>query len=264
MHSSGKTPMAGNLNMNGSKIYNLTNPTDHRDAANKAYVDSNFLKVTGGSMSGNLNMGGSAIMGLEDPTSTSQAATKRYIDNTVTHATSNKLPLAGGTMSGDINMGGHKITNITLPSAITSNHNGYAVNLGYVNGVFVKRDGSSKLTGNLDTNGNKVINLADPVDDGDAVSKKYMELHTSSSIRSDSHGNIDLNGGRVMRIGSAVDGKDAISRDWAKLNVSQRYLPKSYLWELMQTADCVYKLDRANTSEIQTVTNGNTTEVVRL
>ena len=262
MHSSGRTPMIGNLNMNNKKIINLGTPTNPKEATNKEYVDANFLKLSGGSMTGNLNMGGAAIMGLEGPTSDSQAATKRYVDDTVSHYTTNKLPLASGTMSGDIDMSGHNITNVKLPSTIMSAHMHYAVPLSYVNGAFLKRD-TAKLSANMDADGNKTINLKDLVDDGDAITKRFVTLHASNGIRADASGNVKI-GGKVEDVSDPIANKDAINKEWAKYNIFQRYLPKTYLWELMETAQCIYKLDKASSSEVRTMVNGNTTEVVRL
>lgn len=48
--------MTGNLNMGNKKIINLANPADNTDAINKAYVDTGFLKVSGGTITGNSNL----------------------------------------------------------------------------------------------------------------------------------------------------------------------------------------------------------------
>ena len=48
--------MTGNLNMGNKKIINLANPADNTDAINKAYVDTGFLKLSGGTITGNSNL----------------------------------------------------------------------------------------------------------------------------------------------------------------------------------------------------------------
>ena len=48
--------MTGNLNMANKKIINLANPADNTDAINKAYVDTGFLKLSGGTITGNSNL----------------------------------------------------------------------------------------------------------------------------------------------------------------------------------------------------------------
>lgn len=52
----GSSNMTGNLNMGNKKIINLANPTDNTDAINKAYVDTGFLKLSGGTITGNSNL----------------------------------------------------------------------------------------------------------------------------------------------------------------------------------------------------------------
>ena len=42
----------------------------------------------------------------------------------------------------------------------------------------ILRDGSQNMTGNLDLNGKKIVNLADSTDDGDAVNKKQLKAYT--------------------------------------------------------------------------------------
>lgn len=49
--------MAGNLNMNGNRIYNIPTPTGNEQPTPKSCVEPNFLKLFGGTMSGNLPMG---------------------------------------------------------------------------------------------------------------------------------------------------------------------------------------------------------------
>lgn len=70
-----------NLNMNSSKIINVTDPTAAQDAATKNYIDSGFLALSGGTMSGNIAMGTNSITGLADPVSAQDAATKSYVDS---------------------------------------------------------------------------------------------------------------------------------------------------------------------------------------
>lgn len=48
----GRKVMTGNLNMGNDRIINLTNPTDNSDATNKSYVDTHFLKLSGGDITG--------------------------------------------------------------------------------------------------------------------------------------------------------------------------------------------------------------------
>ena len=60
----GDIAMAGPLNMSNNKITHLANPTANGDATNKSWSESNFLKLSGGTMSGAIAMGNSKITGL--------------------------------------------------------------------------------------------------------------------------------------------------------------------------------------------------------
>lgn len=71
-------------------------------------LNSNFLKLTGGTLTGPLTLSGL-------PTSALHAATKSYVDSVL----GDKLPLSGGTMTGWINMNSQRI--IALPSPIAGN-----------------------------------------------------------------------------------------------------------------------------------------------
>ena len=108
-HKDGSDPMEGNIKMtdnenNTYKITDLGDPTDPKDAANKLYVDSNFLPLDGSKgmtgpfnlnnkilkncgriemvKDGNspINMNDSYLYGLPDPNSADDAANKRYVD----------------------------------------------------------------------------------------------------------------------------------------------------------------------------------------
>ena len=46
--------MAGPLNMFNNKITHLANPTDNRDAVSKSWTESNFLKLSGGTVTGHI------------------------------------------------------------------------------------------------------------------------------------------------------------------------------------------------------------------
>ena len=130
-------PMVAALDMGNQTIYNVKDPTVADQGANKKYVDAletstntkfataatqrnlkadkryvntTFLRVSGEILTGNIDTGGNKILNLPSPTATSEPATKNYADTTF-------LKLSGGTLAGDVDIGGNKITNLPSPTS---------------------------------------------------------------------------------------------------------------------------------------------------
>lgn len=115
----GGLTVGGEINMQGSRIRNLQSPVADNDAATKAYVSQNYLKLVGGRMEGEINMAGldgdkHRIINLADYGTASgdngfNAVNKHYVDGAVLDALGSihledYLPLSGGTMAGSIDM----------------------------------------------------------------------------------------------------------------------------------------------------------------
>lgn len=93
------------------------------------------------------------------------------------------------TMTNHINMDNKKIINLTTPT-----NNNDAANKKYVDdklainggalGNYLKKDGTTPLTGNLNLKSNKIINLSTPTSDTDATNKEYVDkLNHDSNIQ---------------------------------------------------------------------------------
>ena len=74
---------------NTTKVNQLTTSTNTKFAtaqtqrnlkADKSYVDTTFLKLSGGTLTGDVDTGGNKITNLSSPTTTSESATKHYVD----------------------------------------------------------------------------------------------------------------------------------------------------------------------------------------
>ena len=188
----GSQPMTGDVNMNNKKIKNLSSPTVNGEAANKKYVDDSkvdgsvFLKLDGTrAMTGNLNMNNNRIYNIPNPTGIKQPIPLAYGDLAYLHVNGSNM------MTNHMNMNNKKITNLQTPTNNTD-----AATKKYVDdkstnppdlSPFFKKDGSISMTGNLNLNGNKIVNLEDPASDNDAANKKYIDDHLHQSQVQPSH-----------------------------------------------------------------------------
>ena len=137
-------------------------------------------------MTGDLNMGAKKITNLADPVDPQDAITKKYLEE---HGSSevddtNYMFVDGSkSMTGDLNMDNHKAINLADPvdpqdvvnyRTLIQAINSLEVD---ISNTYLALNGSKAMTGNLDMGTKKIINLADPVNDQDAVTKKYLEEH---------------------------------------------------------------------------------------
>ena len=210
-------PMATHLDIGNNYIYNVKTPINNDQGANKSYVDQHVAKA-GDTMSGNLNMDGNKIKGL--PTisqSGDEATSKDYVLTLINSVSSVFLDHAGSLpMTGSLHIGNEKIINLAIPS-----NNADAANKAYIDDHFLKLSGGT-LTGTLYLEivahvtldealnvraatayfvqiGNpyvetrfimvnhKIINLAHPTDDKDAVNKQFLEQEIQKSRFKASH-----------------------------------------------------------------------------
>lgn len=114
------------------------------------------------------------------PTNGNDLANKEYVDSKVGNG--QFLPTAGGTMRGDINMGRHLLSNAAGISRSThDNDSGYLFmandgaevrSAGEV--IMQARKADSGFLVDMNMHTHKITNLADPVDDTDAVNKRYI------------------------------------------------------------------------------------------
>ena len=160
--------MTGDIDMGGNKILKLENPTLPKSAANKEYVDNNFLSKHGGTILGNISMSGLGITNLNPtPQSNNDAVTKGYVDNQI--QLSGGLSITGITMQGDIDMNGNNVIGLSDPT-----NDDMAASKGYVDGNFLDLAGGT-MVGNVDMGGYEITNmLRTPTTDLSAVTKKWV------------------------------------------------------------------------------------------
>ena len=160
--------MSGDINMDDNKILKLATPTLPKSAANKEYVDNNFLSKHGGLVWGDIAMSGQSITNLNPtPQNNNDAVTKSYVDNSI--SLSGGLSLTGITMQGDIDMNAHDVTGLSDPT-----NDDMAPSKGYVDGNFLDLAGGS-MVGDVSMGGYEIKNmLRTPTTDLSAVTKKWV------------------------------------------------------------------------------------------
>ena len=149
----------GTLDVTGTTIANVTDPSNAQDAATKNYVDTEVAALVD-SAPGALNTLNELAAAINDDASFS---------TTITTSIATKLPLAGGTMSGAIAMGTNKITGLGDPTA-----NQDAATKKYTTDTFLPLAGGT-LTGAVDAGSNKITASYTPSANADLTTKTYVD-----------------------------------------------------------------------------------------
>ena len=189
-------------------VFNVKPPIDERHVTDKKYVDDNlaFSKLNGGfEAKGSIYMRKNKLGGLREPTQDGEAATKKYVDDLQTQ----HVDIKGNVKFGrNINLDNKRIFSMKepkkdnegankkyvdetiekrlqeekdnfLPADPATKHYVDEAIRGLVGdvavskeGVFIKENGHYRATATLDIDNQKIENLAEPIEDGDAVNKK--------------------------------------------------------------------------------------------
>ena len=130
-------------------------------------------------------MNNNRIFNIPNPNGPKQPIPLAYGNLTYLHVDGSNM------MTNDMNMNNKKIINLQTPTNNTD-----AATKKYVDdkstnpqdlSPYLKKDGSAPMTGNLNINGNKIINLEDPASDNDAANKKYVDEHLHQTQVQPSH-----------------------------------------------------------------------------
>ena len=157
-----------NVDMEGNQILGLPEPATDQEPATKKYVDD--LQTQNIDEKGNIKFGRSInldrnrIFSMKEPTKPSEGANKKYVDDTITkrlqEEKDNFLPKDPATKE----YVDEAIKQVAGGDILVSKE-----------GVFIKANGHYRATAPLDIDNHKMENLPDPVDDKDAVNKKYID-----------------------------------------------------------------------------------------
>ena len=133
-------------------------------------------KKEGGKMEASIDMNNNTIYNVKDPVQADQATNKKYVDNQLVK----KLDKAA-----DIDMKNYSIINLDLPSnprdAACAEFVDSRID-GLTNKKFLKVDGSNNMSGDLNLNNNKIVNLqTDNKDSKSAVNVAFMRNEIKST-----------------------------------------------------------------------------------
>ena len=154
--------------MEGNKIFSLSEPEQDSDPATKKYVDdlqNQYIDKRGNIKFGrNINLDNKRIFALKDPKKDYEATNKKYVDDSITKRLQEEkdkfLPQDPATKE----YVDEAIKGIAGGDILVSKE-----------GVFIKANGHYRATAPLDIDNHKMENLREPLEDGDAVNKKYVD-----------------------------------------------------------------------------------------
>ena len=205
-----------NVDMEGNQILGLPEPATEQEPATKKYVDdlqTQYIDKRGNiKFDRNINVGNHRIFAVKDPKKDYEATNKKYVDETITkrlqEEKDNFLPQDPATKE----YVDEAIKGLAGGDLLVSKE-----------GVFIKANGHYRATAPLDIDNHKMENLPDPVDDKDAVNKKYIdEIVESLTLKQglirenggfnlvDSYINMNFN--NVRNVGLPKDESDAVPR----------------------------------------------------
>ena len=134
-------------------------------------------------------MGGNKIVSYRKPNDVNELVNKSYVDQKVSQVSGSvDLPdYLKKDLSGNLNLNNQKIINVKKAS-----HNSDGVNLEQLNNsvsalslavdqLYILKNGSAALLGNLNLNGHKLINMSSPVNKNDSVNKLYVDQKIGES-----------------------------------------------------------------------------------
>ena len=211
VRSDGKTPLTGSLDMRGNTLYNVADPVNPQDVVTKVYVDNTkgsgvIGRKTGNGVSIKENLdflGKQRIKNLPDPVNEKDAVTKEYVDTTTTPFL--KLDQTKYNTKGDIDMGG-QFTVLNVKTPIDDNHivdKKYVDEMDNLNSAFAFKNGSYYAKGGIIMRKNKLGGLREPLQDGEAANKKYVDDTTKNLFIDENDNiafglNVDMEGNQIL------------------------------------------------------------------
>ena len=238
VRSDGETPLTGSLDMRGNTLYNVADPVNPQDVVTKVYVDNTkgsgvIGRKTGNGVSIKENLdflGKQRIKNLPDPVNDHDAVTKEYVDTTTTPFL--KLDQTKYNTKGDIDMGGfNTVLNVKTP--IDDNHivdKKYVDEMDNLKSAFVFRNGSYYAKGGIIMRKNKLGGLQEPINDGEAATKKYVDDTTKNLFIDENDNiafglNVDMEGNQILGLPEPVQDEEPATKKYVD-DLQTQYIDK--------------------------------------
>ena len=158
----------GNIYLRKNKLGGLPEPEQNNEPATKKYVDdlqTQYIDKRGNvRFDRNINVGNNKIFALKDPKKDYEATNKKYVDESITKRLQEEK---------DKFLPQDPATKEYVDEAVKQLAGGDL--LVSKEGVFIKANGHYRATAPLDIDNHKMENLREPLEDGDAVNKKYVD-----------------------------------------------------------------------------------------
>ena len=215
---SGGYEAKGAIFMKKHKLGGLQEPAMDGEVATKKYVDdlqTQHIDKKGNIKFGrNINVGNNRIFGLKDPKKDYEAANKKYVDESITKRLEEEkdkfLPQDPATKQ----YVDEAIKGLVGGDVLVSKE-----------GVFIKENGHYRATAPLDIDNQKMENLPEPLEDGDAVNKKYIDgiveaLTLKQGLVRENGGfnlvdsYINMNFNNIRNVGYPQHNEDAVPRSF--------------------------------------------------
>ena len=206
------------IDMAGKKIFSLPEPMQDDEPATKKYVDdlqTHYIDQKGNiKFNRNINVSNQRIFSLKDPKKPYEAANKKYVDDSINkrieEEKDNFLPQDPATKQ----YVDEAIKDLAGGDVLVSKE-----------GVFIKENGHYRATAPLNIDNQKMENLPEPEEDGDAVNKKYVDGVIESLtlkqglIRENGGFNlvdsyINMNFNSIRNVGNPVHSADATPKNY--------------------------------------------------
>ena len=238
VRSDGETPLTGSLDMRGNTLYNVADPVNPQDVVTKVYMDNTkgsgvIGRKTGNGVSIKENLdflGKQKIKNLADPVNDHDAATKEYVDTTT--APFLKLDQTKYNTKGDIDMGGfNTVLNVKTP--IDDNHitdKKYVDEMDNLKSAFTFRNGEYYAKGGIIMRKNKLGGLQEPINDGEAATKKYVDDTTKNLFIDENDNiafglNVDMEGNQVLGLPEPTTDQEPATKKYVD-DLQNQYIDK--------------------------------------